>query len=350
MLVDDLSALRFRSTEQGTCPSRLDTTLDRMKTTHEMARYGPTDWGKLERVVALDTKGLLARLEWAILQFEAAGVRMAPDCRARNALKTLKAMEQANRAPSEPKPRGFPDAALAVAHQRLAVELYFIAAAASVSDYVDHPFIVEKLDAAVRGPDFAEGRDRSSRNIEFELAVATRLRLGGLAVYRGEPDLRFRFGSEILGVAVKRITSQEIKQLKMALKDAVDQIERSKLRGIIVLNLESRLDGLAENASDDELFALVDTIYDSSPELARYYEARRVVVGLASVSALVRPRPASAPNGLPELEVILPWRLRRFCEFWDVQRARNVFDNWRKTLEENLFRCLTQLPPFSWGQ
>jgi hypothetical protein len=150
------------------------------------------------------------------------------------------------------------------------MELFLIAYAARRCTHANHPFTKEKLDQVVRGPDEVEGRDTKARDTEFELAIAARLALDGLQVFAGEPDLRVLLASELVGVAVKRITSPEVKQLKEAIKGAVHQIGGTGLNGILALNLEHRLQGLASSASDNELLALAEEVYDSVAALGEY--------------------------------------------------------------------------------
>jgi len=105
-----------------------------------------------------------------------------------------------------------------------------------------------------------------------------------------------------------------VTQLKKEIKDAVNQIQRTGLRGVIALNLEKRLDGLPASADDDEVLQYVDALYDADPELAKYYEWHPGIFGIITVSAIERILPEPAPNGLPQFDVSRPLRFRRYHE------------------------------------
>jgi hypothetical protein len=265
-----------------------------------------------------------------------------------NALESLRQMDLANR-PTTLRPDivSLPEVATASAHLTAALEFFYIVYAATLCTNSDHPFTAEKLARVVKGPDVSEGNDRSSRNIEFELYLATRFRLGGIEVLDGEPDFRFRFGSEILGVAAKRVTSPKVTQVKAALKDAVEQIQRAGLRGVIALNLERRLDGLPASAEDEEVLQYVDAVYDAEPGLSKYYEWKPRVFGIISVSSISRPLPEPAPNGLPQFHNARPFRFRRYYENLFARNSGEAFYNqWQANLAKHLRYCATVwMPP-----
>lgn len=235
------------------------------------------------------------------------------------------------------------EAATFRAHHRTAFEYFLIVYAASLCRYSGHPFTSQKLSLIARGPDREEGRDRSSRNIEFELTVAARLRLGGIAVKDGEPDLRFPINQEMLGVAVKRVTSVRETQIREALKAAVEQIERAGTRGLIAIKLEGRLEGIPAEMDEMEALAQVDKIYDSEVlTLDRYFYQNRSVAGILITSSAERPLQALAPNGLPHVDVFLPWRFHRFYEIWDDREVVEAFfGRWQQRLQVHLLYAAT---------
>lgn len=272
---------------------------------------------------------------------------MPAGCRMLNALRSLRQMDLANRPPAlRPATGSLPDVTTASAHLRAALEFFHIVYAATLCSNPNHPFTAERLEKIVRGPDVSEGRDRSSRNVEFELSLAARFRLGGIEVLDGEPDFRFRFGAEVLGVAAKRVTSQEVKQLKTAFKDAVHQIQQSGLRGVIAVNLEKRLDGLPESADDEETLRYVDEVYDAEPALANYYEGKRSVFGVITLATFERALARRAPNGLPQFEVSRPLRFRRYYENLLSRNSGEAFYNqWQANLAKHLRYCATAWTP-----
>lgn len=309
--------------------------------------YPPTRWGEPDRVGALDAGAIYRRLKWAIAEAESRGVRVPAGCRMLNALESLRQMDLANR-PSALRTAtiSLPDVATASAHMRAGLEFFLIVYAATICSNPDHPFTTEKLAKVVRGPDASEGRDRSSRNTEFELYVAARFRLGGIDVFAGEPDFRYRFGSEILGVAAKRVTSPDLTQLKEALKDAVGQIQRTGLRGVIAVKLEKRLDGLPVSLDDEQMLDYVDTVYDAELALTNYYEWKPGIFGIISVSAIERALPKAAPNGLPVFDFASPFRFRRYYEnlFARIEGVA-FYTQWQENLAKHLRYCVTAWTP-----
>jgi hypothetical protein len=83
-----------------------------------------------------------------------------------------------------------------------------------------------------------EEQDTNSihRNTQFELYVLALFLMGGATVSLGEPDLRLLYGSEEVGVSVKRLRSP--KQLRRRVMEAADQIESQHLNGFIAVNFD----------------------------------------------------------------------------------------------------------------
>jgi hypothetical protein len=98
----------------------------------------------------------------------------------------------------------------------------------------------EHLEALLSGADTAEGdRNALFRNLQFEGTVGARFVLGGTAIESAEPDFRFVYHRDKLGLAVKRLTSTAARALRSRLKEGASQLSRSGLRGFIAVNLDS---------------------------------------------------------------------------------------------------------------
>jgi hypothetical protein len=126
---------------------------------------------------------------------------------------------------------------------RTAWEALLIICAASISRrrrWTPTPFPIDKLNLIIGGREATEGRDSRARDAQFELYVAGMLTLASLDVRGGEPDLKFQYGYEIVGVAAKRIRSTEPNQVRRNVSLAVDQIDTSGLRGWLAINLDAR--------------------------------------------------------------------------------------------------------------
>ena len=86
------------------------------------------------------------------------------------------------------------------------------------------PFTPEKLAQFLEGANVEGRRNTTPRNIQFELTTAAMLAIGGVEVYPNEPDVRFDYGRERVGIAAKRIMSPAPKQLRTHIKKAIEQI------------------------------------------------------------------------------------------------------------------------------
>lgn len=131
---------------------------------------------------------------------------------------------------------------------------------------------------------------------------------GGLEVTRGEPDLRFKYGYEPVGVAVKRLDSLAVAQVRRNITDAADQIARSGLRGWIALNLDTRFAGLPLVANRPTLLKRFGQAFDSVTPIAARYAPGPEVLGIIAYGHLSGWRPAGSRRKVPELLIRAPFR------------------------------------------
>jgi hypothetical protein len=170
------------------------------------------------------------------------------------------------------------------------------------------PFLEGKLQQIMGGAE-AYGPGRSeARDIQFEMFVAAQLALGGLEVTKGEPDLRYRYGYERVGVAVKRLDSLALTQVRRNIKDAADQIARTGLRGWIALNLDTKLQGLPLVANRPTLLKRFSLAFDSVIPLAARYGSGPQILGIITYAHLSGWRPANSRRNVPELLIRAPFR------------------------------------------
>ncbi|GAC1414642.1 MAG: hypothetical protein NVSMB53_12730 [Gemmatimonadaceae bacterium] len=126
--------------------------------------------------------------------------------------------------------------AVSDAHRTL-TEYYIIVRAIQSRRALIDAHLREKLTLMLGGAEL-ESSDSNSlhRDIQFELYVLAMFIMGGATVELGEPDLRLLFGSDFVGVAVKRLSSP--KQLEKRVAEAADQIETRREKGFIAVNLD----------------------------------------------------------------------------------------------------------------
>ncbi len=131
------------------------------------------------------------------------------------------------------------------------------------------------------------------RNLQFQFFVGAWLSAGGIRVFSSEPDLVIDYFGRPAGVAAKRIFSRA--KFMDNVRNAVDQIEKSGLPGMVALNVDRLIDDLDLAPSSD-----ITAHFDARvPELARareYVIDNEAVVGLLTLGMHVaweesQPRP-----------------------------------------------------------
>lgn len=95
-----------------------------------------------------------------------------------------------------------------------------------------------------------ENQDRNpiGRNTQFELFVAAILTMGNAIVHLGEPDLLLMYGSQLVGIAAKRVQSE--KKIVDRAVDAANQIQRLGIFGFVAINLDSISREIATDVSN----------------------------------------------------------------------------------------------------
>lgn len=166
--------------------------------------------------------------------------------------------------------------------------------------------------------------------------MAALLVLGSFEVERGEPDLRFLYGYEKVGIAAKRIRSLSTNALKSRVDKAVDQIEETRYRGWIALNLDTRFASISPLAGRDDLLRKFDNAFDSvNSGLARHVENQNVL-GLMAYGFVSEWR-APAEFGEPrQLAVSFPFR---WLVWTGVDPAedllfKDVVEGWQRRVQE----------------
>jgi len=213
---------------------------------------------------------------------------------------------------------------------RLAWETFLITVAA-IEDRRNErtPFTTEKLQAIMRGDLTSEGRDTSPRDIQFELFIAAQLRLPGASVLEGEPDLRFLYGTEIVGVAAKRVTSLNDDQVQKRARAAAKQIEDQGLRGWIALNLDSRFASIDYDQTDDNLTQEFEATFDSLASALRRAALKPQVLGFMLFGYLYSWRPPVEGTTAPRLHSAPPMRWHRLVdEPADIELFEQFTSHW----------------------
>lgn len=259
----------------------------------------------------LGSGALAGRVATAISRLETDGrMRIPSQCRVRRALCFLDALTPENvraRADDPAFQRELRE------HHRTGWEFFLITYAATITRRQDTPFLREKMAEVIRGADVDEGRDGIARNTQFELLVAAQLRLGGVSVYAGDPDLQFDFGSERVGIEAKRIRSSNPDTVQQRLREAASQIVDSGRRGFIAVNVDQRFESFTYPPTRDELHAAVQDVFNAALNLQRVAQTPQVL-GVMVYGYTARLLPPPPGQDLFALQVTAPFRFERWVD------------------------------------
>jgi hypothetical protein len=265
-----------------------------------------------------------------------AGVRVPDTGRHRKALALLSSL---NSSDSRLDPDDHQMMARLQYANRDAWELFMVAYAASLRrKRADTPFTVQRLQTIMSGSDLGDGSDPHPRNIQFELYVAAMLVLGGLDVRDGEPDLRMLYGPELIGVAAKRLTSLTAEQAERNFSKAVEQIERSGLRGLVAVNADSRATGAPSTMTEEERIGHFERLFASiEPVFEAYREGHPRVLGYLAFAHISEWVAGSASSDLPRLLDFAPFRWFGWPNSDEEAKLYHALsDEWQSRVERHL--------------
>jgi hypothetical protein len=174
-----------------------------------------------------------------------------------------------------------------IAAHRTLLEHYFITTAVRRAG----PTLTKNLAWLLSGADEPSADSSTTpRDMQFELFVASVLAHGGVRGIRlGEPDLRIQAGDQEIGVAVKRLTSA--RKMTTRVREAIRQIRRQDMTGLIVVNLDAYADSRG-SAAPDECSAKVLELR----MLVRTLGAEDIVGGIVGFATLVTPSGIHSPE------------------------------------------------------
>jgi hypothetical protein len=142
-----------------------------------------------------------------------------------------------------------------------------------------------------------------AKDFQFELLLGALLAIADIKVRPAPPDLRFLFAGEEWGIAAKRITSGE--QLAKRTQRAVEQLEEERIRGIIAVNVDAFVRGLAVTEGADGRWEEFDARVE---RLNRLYPALAEQDALAGIMAMGQVVEWLFDGSIPHLEY--PWLFR----------------------------------------
>lgn len=130
------------------------------------------------------------------------------------------------------------------------IEQYIIARSLGKPIYRLDPKRVARLETMLSGAATEDAdANPTARNTQFELYAAATLIMGDVPSHFEEPDFRVDYLGTEIGVAAKRVRS--VKQLEKRTKEAVDQIKRSGIPGIVALNVDVLMKSVKPDVCND---------------------------------------------------------------------------------------------------
>lgn len=283
-----------------------------------------TEWAPGVRLYGLGSGLLEVRLETSLEVLGKLGVEAPPAGRHKKALSLMRALNEGRLSVATR------DATLlrrVEAANRLAVETFMIALTAfEARRKPRHPFTSDRLRTMLKGAELESDGNDPGRDAQFELYVSANLALGGAEVQRGEPDLRFLLGTQLVGVAAKRIRSPRPDQVVRHVKKAVEQIESSEMRGFIAINADRRFEGQSAIGPDAQLLVEYERIFDEvGAALEKAYASPQVIgcMMFGYTSTWTWP-----DDELPRLASAVP---SRWFAWPDAPEDEQLIDEYRRT-------------------
>ena len=157
------------------------------------------------------------------------------------------------------------------------------------------PEMVRKLEESLTGAEVADEEiDSPGRDTQFELFMNALLVMGDVPVRIAEPDLKFLYNGQEVGLAAKRV--KRLQRLRQRFTEAAKQIVRSGVRGFVAVNADLLIRDLGSKGSaadrgarfEERLEALIriDEDFVSHPLVMG-----RLVFGTTSIWHLGKDRP-----------------------------------------------------------
>lgn len=188
-----------------------------------MTEQTDSSWSSMRVSGLSGTKLGIHRLRWAIAQLAECGITVPRSGRHYAALRLLERLERNSETLS------INDQAqleLAAEADRSAFELMMIVWAAWQTQRPGGPFTMARITEILDGSALPDEKLTRARDKQFELFVGALLALSRLTVFDGEPDLRVDIGSEIVGIAAKRIRSANPNTIRARVAAATEQLRR----------------------------------------------------------------------------------------------------------------------------
>ena len=294
-------------------------------------QFGP--WIQFQ-IPGINTRVLARRGRQALALLKHRGLRLAVSNRLERAIALLDELNDGRIIPTESEPEVQTRSLEAL---RTVFEGFVVLWTLTQRPRSTDVFPNQRLKSLLEGAETIEAdKNPWARNTQFELIVGAAMVLGGATIVPEEPDYRFLYHGDWVGLPVKRLTSTSQAALRAALRDAAGQLQRARLRGFVAVNLDSWISDLGVGTAGEVGQRFNEQLRGAHRELQNQSE-REVLLG-----ALVYGQASKWVFGSerPSIE----WRtgtqhltFRADPEDWE--RARQYFE----PLQERLARGMEEL-------
>jgi hypothetical protein len=155
--------------------------------------------------------------------------------------------------------------------------------------------MVRKIEESLTGAEVADEEvDSPGRDTQFELFMRALLVMGEVPVRIAEPDLKFLYNGQEVGLAAKRVKRPG--KLRPRFNEAVRQIERSRVRGFVAVNADLLVRDLGSEGNAAEIGAQFERLKAlqriDEDFVLNPFVMGRLVFGTDAIWDLRRERPA----------------------------------------------------------
>jgi hypothetical protein len=200
------------------------------------------------------------------------------------------------------------------------------------------PFGNQQLRRMLGGHELGDTASSTSpRDTQFELFVAALFAHTAVDVIGAEPDIRVSLGYERVGIAAKRVHSSNPKRIAERVKEALKQIRKSHLRGMLALNLDARLEGARLPPTSDERANLFAERLDVVLDYLQPCVQDQNVLGILIFAQCTQWTFPAGDAQVPTIDVSLPMR---WLTWDDDPGMRILLDDyqrrWKSAVERNV--------------
>lgn len=201
----------------------------------------------------IGARSLARRSDEVLERIARAGITVPSDNRISRAAKEILQLDDDAKVGIDVDPADVDRQKLLVEAHRTLFESFVVLFARSDRPNGAQAITKDHLRAFLDGRDLPHPSSDRARDFQFEAYVGACLALSGLTVKAREPDIELRYHSEVVGVAVKRLTSSKPERVYDRVREASNQLRDSQGVGFVAVNLDNWLAGPLRGESAEQI-------------------------------------------------------------------------------------------------